>query len=66
MAKITTLESERINEELTIYLVKLSSRKFKVMIQDEWGSEIYSSHSRLEYAEGSFEKAIRERQHLRA
>ena len=65
MAKTTTLESERINDDLYIYLVQHTKKKFVVTIQDEWGSEKYSSHSRLEYAEESFEKAIRERQHER-
>jgi len=65
MAKITTLESERINQDLYIYLVQHSKKKFIVSVMDDVSSEKYSSHSRIEQAQISFDKAVAERVHLR-
>jgi len=65
MKKWLTLDTEKINDDLFVYLTQAGRKKFIVSVMDEYTTEIISSHSRLEKAEISFDKTIEKLKHLR-
>ena len=53
-----TLDSEKLHDDLFVYLVQQGRKKFVVLRMDENTTHTVSSHTRLERAEASFDSEI--------
>lgn len=56
--KTKTLDSEKINDDLHVFLLQIKRKQFIVCVMDEYSTERISSHSRVEKAEESFDETI--------